>query len=558
MNAKILCVDDEAEIRQDIAEELRDAGYDVLEAGDGRAGLDTILRQKPDLVVCDITMPVMDGHALLGELRQKHPEQAELPFVFLSALADRQHVLAGKRLGADDYLTKPIDYELLLVTIESRLDQVRRMVARKDEQLVKVYLAAQTAEAAPPEPAAAPAQPDAGRAASAGGPHPVRKTFAGSAGHQAQIQELAGSSGGRVVAGRVQVIGLDEIKASLGDRWAPHAERIRKIAEATIRQRLSEEDVLEWTEDQGFLICFASLSEREAAFKARAIGREVREKILGTEELDAEIRVNCEVTAEAHEIVVTPAEVAQSGDVLDLVMGRLQQAAANARQSERQTMAQIVDSCRIVQTRVATSQGKDAPVALADFDEAARAGVQALQRARPASDELAAEIDILRLARSAETLCQGALDAQPLLVVNVEFTTLESRRFLERYLQVCGSLTEGAKTHLAYNICNIPKGFLPTKVGKAANFVRPFGRLIMAELNDLSLASVDPTELRAPIVTCSFRIVAARLGKQPDALKQLAKEIHGRKARLLVYDVPAGEDTARLYSHGVDFAARRP
>jgi CheY-like chemotaxis protein len=60
-------------------------------------------------VICDITMPVMDGHTLLSELRSNHPERSELPFLFLTALADRDNLVKGKKLGADDYLTKPVD-----------------------------------------------------------------------------------------------------------------------------------------------------------------------------------------------------------------------------------------------------------------------------------------------------------------------------------------------------------------------------------------------------------------------------------------------------------------
>ena len=136
---KILCVEDEAEIREDIVEELGDAGFETIEAVNGLDGLEAIKGLRPDLVLCDVTMPVMNGFELMSTLRENHPEFAEMPVVFLSALADRKDVIAGRKLGADDYLTKPIDYEILIVTVESRLEQVRRMKARKQEQLVKLY-----------------------------------------------------------------------------------------------------------------------------------------------------------------------------------------------------------------------------------------------------------------------------------------------------------------------------------------------------------------------------------------------------------------------------------
>lgn len=132
---KILCVEDEAGLRADIVEELEDAGYATFEASNGVEGLEAILKFKPDLVLCDITMPGMSGHELLTQLRTDHPEFRSLPFLFLSALANRNDILTGMGLGADDYLTKPVDFDILLATVSSRLEQVERMDGQKSEEL---------------------------------------------------------------------------------------------------------------------------------------------------------------------------------------------------------------------------------------------------------------------------------------------------------------------------------------------------------------------------------------------------------------------------------------
>lgn len=127
MKKKILCVEDEPCLRTDIADELRDAGYDVTEAGDGQEALAVLETLTPDLVLCDITMPGLSGFDVLSEVRVRRPDLADVPFVFLTALAGRADVIAGKRAGADDYLTKPIDFDVMLATIDSRLSQVERM-----------------------------------------------------------------------------------------------------------------------------------------------------------------------------------------------------------------------------------------------------------------------------------------------------------------------------------------------------------------------------------------------------------------------------------------------
>lgn len=139
--ARIVCVEDEQDIREDVAEILEDAGHEVTQAENGRRGLETIIDIQPDLVLSDITMPDMDGHQLIVELRESHPELGNIPFVFLTALADRKDQIAGRQLGADDYLTKPIDFEMMMVVVESKLEKQRHIQAQRDRQLLKLYTA---------------------------------------------------------------------------------------------------------------------------------------------------------------------------------------------------------------------------------------------------------------------------------------------------------------------------------------------------------------------------------------------------------------------------------
>jgi len=127
MTATILCIDDEAALREDIAEELEDEGYQVLHACDGHEGLKQILQHHPDLVICDITMPRKNGYELLKEVRSDHGISAEMPFIFLSALADKEHVVAGLRLGADNYITKPVDFDILRAKVKTCLGLVDRI-----------------------------------------------------------------------------------------------------------------------------------------------------------------------------------------------------------------------------------------------------------------------------------------------------------------------------------------------------------------------------------------------------------------------------------------------
>ena len=123
---KILCIEDDRETAALIAEELVDRGYEVTVAHDGREGLAAILRTMPDLVLSDISMPVMSGFELLERLIALAPRFSKMPFVFLTALTDRDNELRGRQLGADDYVTKPIDFEVLATIISARLAGVAR------------------------------------------------------------------------------------------------------------------------------------------------------------------------------------------------------------------------------------------------------------------------------------------------------------------------------------------------------------------------------------------------------------------------------------------------
>lgn len=123
----ILCIEDEADLRADIVEELQEAGYCTIDAGDGATALGLLQDHRPDLILCDITMRGLDGYGVMQQVRASRPDLSDVPFIFLTALAGRADLIQGKNAGADDYLVKPVDYDVMLATIRARLAQVRRM-----------------------------------------------------------------------------------------------------------------------------------------------------------------------------------------------------------------------------------------------------------------------------------------------------------------------------------------------------------------------------------------------------------------------------------------------
>ena len=123
---KILCIEDESNIAAMVAEELADRGFEAVVAHDGHEGFVAILKIMPDLVLCDISLPIMSGFEVLERLNALAPRLGHIPFVFLTALSDRDSELRARRLGADDFVAKPLDFDVLEMIVNARLARVAR------------------------------------------------------------------------------------------------------------------------------------------------------------------------------------------------------------------------------------------------------------------------------------------------------------------------------------------------------------------------------------------------------------------------------------------------
>lgn len=116
----ILVIEDNKDVRENTAEILELANYKVLQAENGKVGVDLAQNAKPDLIICDIMMPVLDGYGVI-HLLNKNPDTANIPFIFLTAKSERSDMRKGMEMGADDYISKPFDDIELLNAIDSRL-----------------------------------------------------------------------------------------------------------------------------------------------------------------------------------------------------------------------------------------------------------------------------------------------------------------------------------------------------------------------------------------------------------------------------------------------------
>ncbi len=126
----ILLIEDDTALRENTAELLELAGYSVITAPNGKIGVQKALAIIPQVIVCDIMMPEMDGYGVLQEMT-KNPKTRHIPFIFLSAKTEHKEIRKGMDMGADDYITKPFEEEELISAIESRVARTKILFDRE-------------------------------------------------------------------------------------------------------------------------------------------------------------------------------------------------------------------------------------------------------------------------------------------------------------------------------------------------------------------------------------------------------------------------------------------
>jgi len=279
---KILCIEDEAELRSDIVGNLKEAGYDMIEAENGRQGMDAIMKHEPDLVLCDVTMPEMSGAAVLREMRGKHQKFSDIPFLFLSALSSRDHIVKGLGLGADDYLTKPVDFLVLQSKIEAVLRQTSRINEKRDIEKREIFK--YFSEKIKQLPASS---------------RPVEITSQDRKPFSPKIDKWLGDWIGQdsdATAGCLRFIGVDKMKRKFGPRWGRLSKKVMLIADDVIRHHLSSKDVYEQVAGGvGFMILFHGLTKNDAATKIKHIQNELETKLLGDDALACKDHLNTQI-----------------------------------------------------------------------------------------------------------------------------------------------------------------------------------------------------------------------------------------------------------------------
>lgn len=136
----LLIVEDDKNIRDTLKDLLELSGYRVSTANNGQEGFDAIISNPPDLVLCDVNMPKIDGFELLSVINQRLKDKVIPPFIFLTAKVEKQNIRYGMSLGADDYILKPFDNNELMKVIRLRLDKRKKLIKPKIKTFDKLAL----------------------------------------------------------------------------------------------------------------------------------------------------------------------------------------------------------------------------------------------------------------------------------------------------------------------------------------------------------------------------------------------------------------------------------
>ncbi|MGD9637538.1 MAG: response regulator transcription factor [Alphaproteobacteria bacterium] len=128
----ILCVEDKNELRKDLIDEFRSNGYLAIEAKNGEEAIKILESVIPDIIVSDLKMPIMDGYELIEKIRARKDSIASIPVIFLSAYSDRHLILRGFEKGIEDYICKPIDFDILIAKIKAILKRAGKNVNLSD------------------------------------------------------------------------------------------------------------------------------------------------------------------------------------------------------------------------------------------------------------------------------------------------------------------------------------------------------------------------------------------------------------------------------------------
>lgn len=323
-------------------------------------------------------------------------------------------------------------------------------------------------------------------------------------------------------------------------------------AEHLVKRHCGPRDTYSRTTDDGFLICFADATEDEAAFRAAALAREIRNKLIGEGETGATASVSAIAAA-----VDVPDMPGRSPDMLATIIGeRLNERLAKIEAQARETLRQAVYTTTCQLEPVRSRRTKEIVAEFASLPAKLEQRILAAYSALPMNERQGFDFDRLVLGIAAEqAITEIAAGGSMLILVNVEFEMFLDRRRAERYVAACRALDNRLRERLVLVLSGMPKGFPKSRVLECVMRLRPFCHGVGFQSDGLGAPAVEFSLLGTAIVVLQPDRSSAQNAKDSEKLAKLIESLHAYQASVLVRHVTSWEETKQLARIGVDLIA---
>ena len=521
MNDIILLVEDEQEILETIAAELDDAGYHVIKAANGLDALDALRTATPDLILSDISMPGLDGIGLLQTIRKQCPKQADTPFLFLTAYSDRDRQIAARRHGADEFLNKPVDMDVLLAVVDNQLRKRRASKGQHEEELVKLFRKLQQ------EPGIQ--WTEIVREPRAGAPTAVTAT-----GDKQQERHLVG--------GWIRLIGLSDVKEKLGPRWDRVASTVRQLAENKIAQNLSENDTYRLVDNEVFEVCIHGGSEAETSATVRRIQQQILDGIgaLGPEDSSlpdidkSDLATLRQVRAEFYPMSPPVAGDDAHGDLLEVVSAKIERAAKAFSQNSGQMLAQIVHDGEMQLVPILDHNLTSTRLAYCAFDAAASSIEMRMRDAYAHDPQKMLELDMAKLGLAIPAAINRTSQHFGSFVVSVDVNSVRTPKSRQKYLSLLASVPHPTRSQFVLLIEN---GLAQVHASLLIDIVRslkPFSITCWLRVTTPEPYDKGIDDAMAPVVAMNYFDLETLVRANSEKIKIFRKILAARKILFLV------------------------
>jgi GGDEF domain-containing protein len=342
-------------------------------------------------------------------------------------------------------------------------------------------------------------------------------------------QSSAGSA--PVVAGKLQLVGLDAVRERLGDRWPEMAERTFALAERVIQKYLQPGDIVRRSTDDGFLVFFGRLSESEAQFKARAIGDEIREKLIG----DLPEMASAQVAAFAGSVAINEAEAESEETIVEALGRRLEEERKLREQTSRDQAKAALKTAKAVFVPVQTEHRQSAPILAASAPKALRDSVETLRSLGHTPFSL--ETEVFLLANAGERiLAELGKPTSDLIVVPVRVETLSQPRDLEAWLNVARTLGDAGRRQVIAEVTEVPRDIAAARMRDITMRLSTLFRTVAFELpvGDSGFVSGLPDATRLVTVDEKRLEQGGGAARAPQVAARLVRQLAPRNCRLIV------------------------